>query len=138
MKTITRLEHITFSSELDLFTFGEKLGEVLLLPPLQLNYDNGTEWLCTDHDHITYDLTRSNEEGLLQQWDSSVPEESNFGLVLLFHKTHPHAFDNNWVDHMIAKICGKLATVFNTKVYHHRSMTFDAPDNERTTMVFHP
>jgi hypothetical protein len=136
MKTITRLEHITFKSELDLFTLGKKLGEVLHLPPLQLDYDNGTEWLCTDHDQMTYDLTRNSEEPSLQAWDESVPEDSNFGLVLLFHKTHPHALDSNWVDHMIGNMCQQLAIVFDTTVYHHRTLTFGIANNERTTVVF--
>lgn len=138
MKTIIRLEHITFKSELDLFVFGKTFQEVFHLPPLKLDYDNGVEWLSADHDQITYDLTKSNEEGLLQLWDNSVPEESNFGLVLLFHQNHTHALDDNWVDNMIAIKCRQLATVFHTVVYHHRTMTFNADKSERTTAVFKP
>lgn len=138
IQTIKRLEHITLQSDLDLKTFGDKFQRTLMLPLMDYDHENGTEWLGIDHDGINYNVSRPYEEGTLQEWDDTTPEGCNFGIVLGIHNDHPHVLDDTWVDNTVATICRQLAVTFQTTVYHHRTFTFGIDVSESKNVVFAP
>jgi len=138
IETIKRLEYVTLQSDLDLMTFGEKFQKALMLPQMDYDYENETEWLDIDHDGINYNVSRPYEEGTLQEWDDTTPEGCNFGIVLGIHKDHPHVLDDTWVDSTVAIVCRQLAETFQTTVYHHRTFTSGIDISESKNIAFAP
>ena len=136
LESISRLEHICLKSDLNLKVFGEKFELALSLPKMEYDYENETEWLEIDLKDIYYNISKPYQEGTLQEWDDTVPQDCNFGISISFHKNHPFIFDNNRIDKKIANICEILAHTFNTDVYHHR--TFILGKNESRNIIFNP
>lgn len=119
-----RNEHICLKSDLDLKVFGEKFVELLSLPSMEYDFENETEWLTIDFEKFGYNISKPYEDGTLQEWDDTVPEGCNFGIVLSIRKDHPSAHDELWINKMITEICEQLAEAFNTNVYYHRTCIF--------------
>ena len=138
MKSTKRFEHICLRSNLDLKSFGEQFQKVLAIPKMEYDFENETEWLTVDVNGFNYNISRPYEEGTLQQWDDTTPNDCNFGIVFSIHKDHPYVLDNIWVDNMVADMCQQLARTFNTTVYHHRSFTFDKYISEHKNIAFSP
>jgi hypothetical protein len=138
IQVIKRLEHITLKYPVDLLTFGAKFQKTFALPPMKHDFENESEWLEVDLDGINYNVSKPYQEGTLQEWDDTTPEGCNLGIVLSIHKDHPFVHDNMWVDNMVANVCGQIAKVFDTVVYHHRTFTFGIDKSERKNVVFNP
>jgi hypothetical protein len=137
-EVVKRLEHISLRSDLDLQIFGEIFQKALTLPAMAHDYENETEWLDVDYNWINYNISKPYEEGTLQEWDDTVPERCNFGIVLCIHKDHPYVLNNIWVDNMVAGVCRQLAKAFDTSVYHHRTITFGIDKSVKKNIVFNP
>lgn len=107
-----RMEHFALETTLSLEVLCARLRDALSLPPFEFDYENKTEWGLVEVDGIEYNVSVPYAAGTLREWDPSVPDGCNVGIVLLFGRADSRSIAS-WVD--------TLTRALALPVQHHRS-----------------
>ncbi|KXX66691.1 hypothetical protein [Flammeovirga sp. SJP92] len=106
------MEHLALYSELNLSDFCNKISDLFVLPKFVLDSENETEWGESKKGDLQINVSRPFEIGTLQEWDDTVPEGCNFGIII----TKPNIKQKE-----VEKIGELITNEFKTSVFHHRT-----------------
>lgn len=126
-------EHLAFRSVLTLEQFTELLKNELFLKEFLFDFENENNWAWTfDEDHILINISKPFDDGMLQEWDSSVPQGCNFGITLLNEDNDfyydPRTYSNDFViNKLIPKYLDAVERIIKNKVYYHRGVHLIMP-----------
>ena len=115
------MEHLSLKHNSSLLSFCESLSKQLNNSTFKFDRENETEWAITNHLGLSINVSRPFEEGILQEWDDTVPADCNFGITISSNNT----ITKPQLDH----IGNLISNTFNTKVFHHR--THISPSNNK-------
>jgi hypothetical protein len=111
------IEHLAFRAELSLEALCEIARTALDLPPFCYDGENQTEWGIAVKNEVEYNISRPYKEGTLQEWDRSVPEGCNFGMILIVSPTSPLTPET--VSSFVVSVGQTLSNILNTTVWYH-------------------
>jgi hypothetical protein len=131
---IEKIEHLALESNHSLIEFCSKFVQALKLPELIFDYENETEWGEITFKGIKYNVSKPYKKGILNQWDSSVPINCNFGISLSFSKETDEEFNS---ERILDQTGNQLSRKFNTEVFYHRTW-FRTDKNEKRNTIFKP
>lgn len=132
------MEHLAFTSDLDLQGFCKRFQRALNLPEFEFDGENETEWGLVEVGGVEYNVSRPYERGTLQAWDKSVPSGCNFGVSLILYEDDPDSYNHEWAfDNLVVPVAQKIADEFRIRVYYHRTW-LGAGQNVERDMVFRP
>ncbi|MCF7559002.1 hypothetical protein L3X39_00005 [Sabulilitoribacter multivorans] len=106
------MEHLALHTDLILETFCRRVAGTLATTDFQFDHENETEWGEAKTETFSINISKPYEKGVLQQWDSTVPEGCNVGISVTGLTDLP-------LD--IETIGRQIADEFNTSVFHHRT-----------------
>ncbi len=130
------MEHLAFTSDLDLQGFCQRFQKALNLPEFKFDGANETEWGFVEVGSVEYNVSRPYKPGTLQIWDKSVPAGCNFGVSLILHGEHPDSYNHEWAfDNLVVPVAQKIADEFRITVHYHRTWLGVGQSVERN-MVF--
>ena len=110
-----RIEHFALLTDLELEDFSLRFEKIFNLTRMNFDYENETEWVEIEHEGVNYNVSRPYEAGVLNGWDSSIPEPCNFGISFGILRKGKVSDDE------INKFGNLLAVEFQTPVYYHRT-----------------
>jgi hypothetical protein len=116
-------EHLSLRSRLDLSDFCDLIQESFQLGSFELDYENENEWGIAElEDFIELDISRPYSAKTLRKWDSTIPSGCNFDIMISVSRKHPFCIGQEWtMRNLIPNFAQKIADIFDTKVYHHRT-----------------
>jgi len=107
------MEHLALKYNSSLEEFCNKLCSQHNFTQFKFDHENETEWGVSHYENLIINISRPYEEGTLQEWDSSVPDNCNFGISVTSNKK----IKQDSID-LLGNL---LAKTFKTVVYHHRT-----------------
>ena len=132
------MEHLALDCRLSLHNFCEAMQRRFELPTFEFDAENETAWGLVEHKGIEYNVSRPYKRGTLHEWDDSVPEDCNFGVILMVSRECPPSQNPDWsLADLVPNISQGLANLFRCRVYHHRTRINGSSDVLRTG-IFEP
>ena len=132
IEELKRTEHLALSIEIGLTEFCNRFENLLELPKMTSDFENETEWSEIDFNGINYNVSKPYNDGTLSEWDSTVPENCNFGISIGVSKNNSSFSETD-----IARIGNLLSSEFETKVYYYRTW-LGIGENEKRNLIFEP
>ena len=97
---------------------------------MHYDFENEAEWYEVKSNKIHYNISKPYRKGTLTEWDSTVPENRNFGISfgILNDNTSFEMIEINRIGNL-------LSTDFKTNVFYHRTWV-GIGKNKKRNLIF--